>query len=48
MDLQVTAVEVAIDLIDQRLGLQQVDGSAVITQTIQLRFNPADNLYDEG
>jgi hypothetical protein len=28
--------------------LQQVDGSAVITQTIQLRFNPADNLFDKG
>jgi hypothetical protein len=28
--------------------LQQADGSTVISYTIQLRFNPADNLYDEG
>ncbi|MBU7026360.1 MAG: carboxypeptidase regulatory-like domain-containing protein [Theionarchaea archaeon] len=28
--------------------LQQVDGSSVISYTVQLRYNPADNLYDVG
>lgn len=28
--------------------LQQADGSTVQTYTIQLRFNPADNLFDKG
>jgi hypothetical protein len=28
--------------------LQQADGSSVISYTIPLRFNPADNLYDIG
>lgn len=28
--------------------LQQADGSTVITYTVKLRFNPADNLYDKG
>jgi hypothetical protein len=28
--------------------LDQADGSTVVSYTVQLRFNPADNLYDEG
>jgi hypothetical protein len=28
--------------------LQQADGSSVISYTIKLRYNPADNLYDKG